>query len=166
MWIHECTNSHKFCLSPTVQRDGQWYPTRLLDLYNGDDGGSRARLVETQEVEPLGPYITLSHCWGNRKDVPELTEQNRSQFKIEIPSVPKTFKDAIAVARKLTYGICGLTVCASSRKGTIRRIGRKRVQSCTRSTLTLYSTLRRPRLQTVWVVFFSLTDLVCPLAKY
>ncbi|TGO48688.1 hypothetical protein BOTNAR_0463g00020 [Botryotinia narcissicola] len=76
-------------------------PTRLLRI----DGGEKyVRLVLTkEEVVQDSHYSTLSHCWGN-SDILKLTISNLESFKagISLERFPKTFIEAIFVARKLS----------------------------------------------------------------
>ncbi|PMD54734.1 uncharacterized protein K444DRAFT_513189, partial [Hyaloscypha bicolor E] len=48
-------------------------------------------------------YITLSHCWGQLQLI-TLTNSNIVTFQegLEIRKLPKTFRDAIYVAQRLT----------------------------------------------------------------
>lgn len=67
------------------------------------------RLVSTKELLENGPlkdrfYVTLSHCWGKAKFT-TLTEDNIDQFLqrgIKINTLPRTFRDAIYFARRLS----------------------------------------------------------------
>lgn len=105
-WLKTCTKSHPACKNPNAtarlrDRTPTWYPTRLLDLgTQSGDGGNAVKLIETSETMPNGPYLTLSHCWGNGN--PNLTtSKNIQDLKAEINCLPKTFEDAVLVARRL-----------------------------------------------------------------
>ena len=74
-------------------------PTRVIDVvsFQGDDD---ARLIHTNGMR--GRYIAVSHSWGTvvkayttTKTLPSLKK------KIEYVGLPKTFQDAIFIARKL-----------------------------------------------------------------
>ncbi|KAF2647052.1 putative isomerase YbhE, partial [Lophiostoma macrostomum CBS 122681] len=95
-WLENCNTHHTTC-SNELGDDKPWYPTRLLDLSSTD---GRARIIETIETVPKGPYVTLSHCWGTI-ETPRTTRENLSKFKERLPKLTKTFEDAILVARKL-----------------------------------------------------------------
>lgn len=79
-------------------------PTRVLDV-----GSPNLYLHchEGEENRPKGKYITLSHCWGadpNQRPL-RTTDNNidahRQGKGLEFDRLPKTFQDAITVARKL-----------------------------------------------------------------
>jgi hypothetical protein len=100
-WINHCSESHPACAQI---RQSDWYPTRLLDLGSsaGHDSRTSVRLIETRDARPTGPYVTLSHCWGDAA-ILKLEKELLTQFKegISIKQLPRTFVDAIAVARYL-----------------------------------------------------------------
>lgn len=96
-WLSKCTREHPAC---GVVGQPNWYPTRLLDLGNyPEDHGSCIRIINTDVHELKRPYVTLSHCWG-REDIPKLTAEQSSPT-IPINELPKTYKDAISVAKFL-----------------------------------------------------------------
>jgi hypothetical protein len=64
-WIHDCNEGHAKCVKAARTT---WVPTRLLDLQFGD--GTSVRLIDTRYEHTIGPYVTLSHCWGS-DDLPE-----------------------------------------------------------------------------------------------
>jgi hypothetical protein len=99
-WLRECLRQHEAC-----NRDVSaisWYPTRLLDLVNLHPHKDTIRLVKTAEEPPRAPYATLSHCWGGASFL-QLTKATLSSCSIAIPvfDLPKTFREAISVARRL-----------------------------------------------------------------
>lgn len=91
-WLEDCAENHQ-CVSPLNQQT----PTRLLHL---TDSGVRLCLAE----ELLSPpkYATLSHCWGGLR-FPMLKKSNieDSRREIQLDFLPKTFQDAIRIARYL-----------------------------------------------------------------
>ncbi|KAF3008027.1 hypothetical protein E8E14_003782 [Neopestalotiopsis sp. 37M] len=97
-WYENCLNNHKTCNLEVGNRD--YRPSRLLDL--NDSTGSK--LVETRETVVKDPYVTLSHCWGGKVPL-RLLETNIQDLKKEIPvdRLPKTFLEAIEVARRLQF---------------------------------------------------------------
>lgn len=101
-WLEKCQTQHAKC--PSRHWSPSWYPTRLLDLGRVDDDVSMLRLVITRDVDMCGsPYVTLSHRWGS-SDILKLTRQALSGFighGISISALPKTFQDAVMVARRL-----------------------------------------------------------------
>ncbi|KAF4454953.1 HET-domain-containing protein [Fusarium austroafricanum] len=91
-------------------------PTRLLDI--GDPGKSLGMKISqlrnemestliklwTTPAESNGQYVALSHRWGNEESC-KLTKDNIQTFHngISFSSLPKTYQDAVVVARKLGY---------------------------------------------------------------
>ena len=63
---------------------------------------STIRLVAADELTGGEIYIALSHCWGNSQPL-RLTRTTASRLKVGFPSreLPKTFRDAIDVTRKM-----------------------------------------------------------------
>lgn len=101
-WIANCLRTHTTC----GRSDASLFPSRLLDIH--PCRGSSVALVETQQSNfsqetPL--YATLSHCWGSTQFV-KTTLTNFVSFKAGIPfaALPRTFRDAISVARELSIG--------------------------------------------------------------
>ncbi|KAK5655793.1 hypothetical protein OQA88_5331 [Cercophora sp. LCS_1] len=97
-----CQGTHKICQKGHGDGSGRWYPERLVCL-TAEDG--RLNLIDTDVTTPGGPYVTLSHCWG-KGDVLKTAELTLSDFMNEIPSesLTKTFRDAVAAARRLGVG--------------------------------------------------------------
>jgi hypothetical protein len=96
-WLSTCRHKHKNC---------SWtsgFPklsTRILDI--GKVGESRrSRLVITEGRHD--EYVTLSHCWGKTQHTMALTNDNMETMMdgIEDSDMPKTFQEAIMVARGL-----------------------------------------------------------------
>lgn len=83
-------------------RNPDWYPTRLVDVGDNSSSCSHIRLIETAGEHPAGPYATLSHCWGSANFIKlERSTVNHFQKGIPMIELPKTFRDAITVARHL-----------------------------------------------------------------
>lgn len=61
-----------------------------------------ARLLETDQTTPTGPYMTLSHRWGS-VDHMMLTKDTYAQLVEGVPlsTLPQVFQDAISVCRHL-----------------------------------------------------------------
>ena len=99
-WLDNCVAEHGSCRNKKLPR----LPTRVIDV--GSSVGGSPRLLETNGRP--AHYLALSHCWGTRA-APEkslrLLQSNLQDLLTEIPieSVPKTFQDAIEVARKLKF---------------------------------------------------------------
>lgn len=79
-------------------------PTRLIDLgmYGGPE---HPRICVPEDENVQAPYFTLSHCWGvpGGPQPPKLTSTNLPAYrkKIAIALLPKTFRDAIKITRRL-----------------------------------------------------------------
>jgi hypothetical protein len=77
-------------------------PKRCLDIKPDTvPDGSVIQLVQTHSIN--GTYAYLSHCWG--KDPKHITTTSQTiadHFKgIRLTALPKTFRDAVVLARKL-----------------------------------------------------------------
>jgi hypothetical protein len=99
-WLKTCLESHPVC---SRMRKSNWYPTRLLDLGNaGSNHDGLVKLIQTREQTLNESYVTLSHCWGGANII-KLTKETFDQFSegISITDLPKTFADAIKVAKFL-----------------------------------------------------------------
>ena len=54
----------------------------------------------SRDLEPGSRYVTLSHCWGEK--VPFQLRSETMKYMMEgfkVDEMPKTFQDAVAVAR-------------------------------------------------------------------
>ncbi|KAL2270739.1 hypothetical protein VTJ83DRAFT_110 [Remersonia thermophila] len=99
-WVRECDERHDCRVA-----DGAALPTRLLDL--GGPAGSASSGVRLVEPAPgdRGRYAALSYCWGTDSN-PYVTtraalESRKSPGGIDVDALPSTFRDAIALARRL-----------------------------------------------------------------
>ena len=105
-WHRDCVEGHPECSpirSTPASADANWIPTRLI---NCDQSNAQqvCFLQLSAEVSPVS-YMTLSHCWGDPDGPrpPKLTNDNFNSMRDRIPieNLPRTFKDAIQVARSL-----------------------------------------------------------------
>ena len=108
-WIDACKASHDSCVAPS----NRWYPTRLLEICSESgkpDSAGTVRLVSRDRNEFIpgqpvfvGEYVTLSHCWGD-SSFNKLTDATLRAFQlvISLNDLPRTFIDAIKVARELS----------------------------------------------------------------
>lgn len=98
-WLRTCSTDHRACNQPVGT---QWHPTRLVDVGSYGNTPDVVRLVTKDTGSLSGSYVTLSHCWGEAEFL-KLQKANveilRSGFGLEL--LPKTFQDAIVVARRL-----------------------------------------------------------------
>ncbi|KAF2809391.1 HET-domain-containing protein [Mytilinidion resinicola] len=96
-WTANCILEH-----PKCKQSGQatWVPTRLLDLGLPDSNTNPRLIISTSALEGI-PYATLSHCWG-KSAILRLLASNLKDLCDEIPlqTLPKTFRDAIAVTKR------------------------------------------------------------------
>ena len=101
LWYDLCFKQHDSCNRKRRELSGsrQWYPTRLIKISRWSN---KLRIVVTEEERPDTPYLTVSHCWGKAAFI-QLTQSSISDFLRDIPhrKLPKTFQNAISVARSL-----------------------------------------------------------------
>jgi hypothetical protein len=97
-WLLECDSNHLGCKRQT--NITSQLPTRLL--YVGPSG-VQIRLCATESLSPDVRYTTLSHRWGQVQLI-TLTKSNITEFEagLEVSELPKTFRDAINVTRRLS----------------------------------------------------------------
>lgn len=96
-WLKVCTKHH-LCSKDTSP---EYLPPRLLDCSERN-----LRLVEAftiRESHGTVLYATLSHCWGTTAANTILDSDNINQFYAELrySTLPKTFKDAIKIVKRL-----------------------------------------------------------------
>ncbi|KAK6431817.1 hypothetical protein LTR95_012015 [Oleoguttula sp. CCFEE 5521] len=98
-WLTRCLDDHTLCGGRGRSQGTDWYPKRLLEIDLGTGG---LRLILTENVTPLGPYATLSHCWGSQP-ICVLTADNNANYMSAISweVLTKTFQDAIVTTRRL-----------------------------------------------------------------
>jgi hypothetical protein len=94
--IAPCKRFHSSCSLTTLRL----LPTRVLDV--GVEGRSQdLKLITlgTNEVK----YIALSHCWGDSRSILTTTKHTLKlrQQNIEFNDLPRTFQDAVQIARAL-----------------------------------------------------------------
>ena len=103
-WIENCVANHPECasiqdsISPETTQP-QPLPTRVLDV-GPPDGAQITRLLETKGRP--GSYIAMSHSWGG---IITLVTEEKSLVErkkgIEPSTLPRSFRDAIHITRKL-----------------------------------------------------------------
>lgn len=101
-WLDQCIHSHQRCQQPGeahVEDDLWRLPARVLDLRPlGGTGTNYLQLTEGF----CGPYVALSHCWGNTRHL--VTEKNNIEsHKKGIPfqDLPKTSQDAVVFTKDI-----------------------------------------------------------------
>lgn len=98
-WLRDCDDNHEECKRPQLSHI--ILPTRLIDVW--PRSSAYVRLHESEEIERL-EYLALSHPWGVPPHFCTSTE-NLEQHKkgILFEQLPKTFRDAVTVTRKLGF---------------------------------------------------------------
>lgn len=99
-WLKECVVDHGLGFCPKLFTDSgpPALPHRVLSII-----ANESQDVKLEESEgSLGYYACLSHCWGENQPL-TTTKETLAQHKINIPwaSLPRTFQDAIIVAREI-----------------------------------------------------------------
>lgn len=91
-WIGSCVTEHHECTSEQTA-----LPKRLLSV-----GTTETDEIKLVSVEHPVTYAALSYCWGGSARF-ETTAANKTSHMraIEMSSLPRTFRDAIAVTRCL-----------------------------------------------------------------
>jgi hypothetical protein len=95
-WFRGCQSSHTNCTPKAAT-----LPTRLLEV--GSQNGRHPRLVYSDDLADRNPeYATLSYCWGDILPICTL-RATEAAMRRQIPyhSLPRTFQDAIDIARVL-----------------------------------------------------------------
>ena len=101
-WLHECCSSHDKCKGDFKAKS--WYPKRLLYVQNPEHEIWNIRVINSTHEQPQGPYLTLSHRWGENETF-KLTRDNIALLsrEIDMQVMPKTFSDALRVTVALGY---------------------------------------------------------------
>lgn len=99
--LKTCLKSHVLCQNEIDERI-PGYPVRLLSVNNRLR--SKVQLVDTGS-DTQGDYFTLSHCWGGLQPL-QLTHGSEQALRdgVRISTLPKTFRDAINICRRLDVG--------------------------------------------------------------
>lgn len=120
-WLEDCCATHTECHSQKTFDA----PTRLLSIGNHD-----VKLVLTDELEECPPYATLSYCWGTKPFFMLTSETlGRCLGQIADSELPKTFQDAILIARGLGLSyiwIDALCIVQNDNADWLREAGRMR----------------------------------------
>jgi len=104
-WVNICASKHEACIRKHSWRD--FIPTRLVDtgLPSGAWPPASVRIVDTAAEGIHAPYLTLSHCWGQKLFV-ELRDNNLQEYTSKgVPwsqiETNRNFVDALQVAKNL-----------------------------------------------------------------
>ena len=104
--LSTCLKSHERCSlsTSTSQSNAPESSTRLPTrvLYIGFDQGSKfVRLMVTEGG--TGRFVALSHCWGRSQHFTTASSTLQDRLsRIAIDTMPKTFRDAVYITRKLS----------------------------------------------------------------
>lgn len=114
-WLEHCEKTHGDSCRPPQKPNNpsrREMPTRVLDVASDD---TKIYLIVSQNTQQAdGRYIALSHCWG-AVGTPFITAKSNIQRwmdGIDRRMLPKTFQDAVIVARSLgvrylwIYSLC------------------------------------------------------------
>lgn len=100
-WLERC----KRCASRRLSIESSFVPDRLVDA--DASYPDEIHIIDGRDIAESSRYITLSHCWGNIAEIHDLVcrlmVSRIYEFKkgISLQRLPKTFIDAVAVARSL-----------------------------------------------------------------
>ncbi|KAK2756556.1 hypothetical protein FQN54_005449 [Arachnomyces sp. PD_36] len=94
-WLNHCVAQHQSC---RIAGPSQ-LPSRVLDV--GDEASNTDPRLVITDGRP-GRYVTLSHRWG-KAALPKTTKKTLEKHSkgICLPNLPKTYQDAVLVARRL-----------------------------------------------------------------
>jgi hypothetical protein len=99
-WLRLCDDKHQ-----CHPESNNFLPTRVLDVGTGKDSSPICLSCVNPNDSISGPYIALSHRWGNPKQHQQFctTQSNLDVLKqgIKFDALPRTFQDAITVTRQL-----------------------------------------------------------------
>jgi hypothetical protein len=94
-WLDKCLSSHIICREHS--QNFPELPIRVIDVGQHDVS---PRLIDGSGIS--SSYATLSHCWGHAPTIKtELKTLELLQQQIYLATLPKTFREAIMVCRKL-----------------------------------------------------------------
>ncbi|OCK84042.1 HET-domain-containing protein [Lepidopterella palustris CBS 459.81] len=99
-WLQQCVRDHVDCAYP-FESNTPTLPTRVLKISSVLANDVPTVFLCEGEGEQ-GEYVALSHCWG-KTSIPRTLKANVDDHKrgINYDSLPRTFRDAIAVTLSL-----------------------------------------------------------------
>ncbi|OCK85850.1 HET-domain-containing protein [Lepidopterella palustris CBS 459.81] len=100
-WLTNCLRNHPKCGAAGGFSDlAPRLPTRVIDV-GPADGSQEPRLVLSSGK--TGTYVSLSHCWGLTQHTCKLSHEAVQTWQqgISMSDLPRTFRDAIYITRKL-----------------------------------------------------------------
>lgn len=94
-WLSNCLKHHDRCNALETSND-YTSPTRLIEI------SSTVPCLVMLEGDTKVKYAALSHCWGGHQPITTtLNNIENHRSAIPLPSMPKTFQDAILVTQQL-----------------------------------------------------------------
>lgn len=104
-WLTSCVTTHMPCsLAEGVRKvqRGRFTPRRLLRLYVEGTRISIQLLSKAKALDPPPVYMTLSHCWGQKKPF-MLNEHNMPLLEggVELEKLPRTYADAVVITTQM-----------------------------------------------------------------
>jgi hypothetical protein len=93
-WIQECVHNHEHSSRTQVPT---LLPKRLVEIL-----GPEKVVLRTVNTDTAGFYVALSHCWGRKRFI-QTTKSSLLQYQQKIcwNDLPKTFKEAVDITRRL-----------------------------------------------------------------
>ncbi|KAK4161396.1 heterokaryon incompatibility protein-domain-containing protein [Cladorrhinum sp. PSN259] len=98
--LARCQSSHSLC-GTNQDELNRSLPARFLYIDTGPSPPV-ARIVNAADIK--GPYIALSHCWGNKEGIIESKTHSIAKYRhpgIPLPSLPKSFLNAAQICQAL-----------------------------------------------------------------
>ncbi|KAK0625839.1 heterokaryon incompatibility protein-domain-containing protein [Immersiella caudata] len=101
-WLKTCSTEHTSCIASAV---APILPKRIIALAP-DNEPIAARLI-LPAPNTTARFVALSHCWGSQDNpMTKLTLNNQTEWQqqhdgIDIQSLPRNFRDAITITRRL-----------------------------------------------------------------
>lgn len=104
-WYKVCRESHGTC--QRLRSREKFAPSRLMDVGVQDDASWRLYLYPEDMADPP-EYLTFSYRWP-QKPIAVLLNSTIDDFRRGVPidSLPRTFRDAITVARHFSIKYLG-----------------------------------------------------------
>jgi hypothetical protein len=97
-WLKTCLHEHS---SSCASFNSKPLPTRLVNV-GSEDGKNPSLHIASPGEE--GSWVSLSHCWGTLSSFVTNTKNVEQMLSsITLDRLPKTFRDAILIARRLGF---------------------------------------------------------------
>jgi hypothetical protein len=100
--LRECTTTHQPCHVPTASQIE--VPARLIQVsgFHDTSGDNDLKLVLTDTVDGLPPYLALSYCWGGPQTCKtEVANHEQRLSGFSSSELDKTIRDAVEVTRAM-----------------------------------------------------------------